>query len=92
MTLYLKNILEPRSAGITKRTVFAQTSNTSRQQIANNNRNSSNSSNQCLTADQLAMRTRLERDSPKEFKHLLRLITSEYLYLFQQDVTSHRII
>ncbi|GBM56753.1 hypothetical protein AVEN_211089-1 [Araneus ventricosus] len=57
-----KTIPETRSLGITKRTALTQISNTSRQQISNNNSNSLNNSSQRLTADQLAMRTRLRRD------------------------------
>ncbi|GBL81671.1 hypothetical protein AVEN_93456-1 [Araneus ventricosus] len=56
MTLYLTNIPETRSTGITKRTALAQICKTSRQQIANNNSNSTNNSAQRLTAEQLAMR------------------------------------
>ncbi|GBO01769.1 hypothetical protein AVEN_121947-1 [Araneus ventricosus] len=59
---YLTNISETRSTGITKITALAQISNTCRQQITNNNNNGVNNSAQRLTADQLAMRSRLQRD------------------------------
>ncbi|GBM12677.1 hypothetical protein AVEN_46161-1 [Araneus ventricosus] len=70
MTLYLANIPETRCSGITKRIAFAQISNTSRHQIPNNNSKSTNSSSQHLTPDQLAMRTRLQRDYSKTFNAL----------------------
>ncbi|GBL84467.1 hypothetical protein AVEN_117219-1 [Araneus ventricosus] len=41
------------STGVTKRTELVQISNTCRQQITNNNSNSTNSSTQRLTTDQL---------------------------------------
>ncbi|GBO08450.1 hypothetical protein AVEN_192484-1 [Araneus ventricosus] len=56
------NIPETRSAGITKRTALAQISNTSTQQITDNNSNSTNNSSQRLTAGQLTMRTIPRRD------------------------------
>ncbi|GBM75301.1 hypothetical protein AVEN_184216-1 [Araneus ventricosus] len=45
----------------TRKTALAQISDTSRQQITNNS-NSTNKSSQRLTADQFAMRKRLQRD------------------------------
>ncbi|GBM41254.1 hypothetical protein AVEN_180547-1 [Araneus ventricosus] len=56
------NIQERRNTGNSKNTALAQISNTSRQQVTNNNSNSTNDSAQRLVAEQLAMRTRLQRD------------------------------
>ncbi|GBO28469.1 hypothetical protein AVEN_205048-1 [Araneus ventricosus] len=62
----LKDIPETRSTGITKRTAFAQICHLSRQQITSNNMNNSA---QSQTADQLAMRTRLQRGSLSPLSH-----------------------
>ncbi|GBO40461.1 hypothetical protein AVEN_109956-1 [Araneus ventricosus] len=56
------NIQERRNTGNRKNTELTQFSNTSKQQVTNNS-NSTNNSAQRLAADQLAMRTRLQRDS-----------------------------
>ncbi|GBL92697.1 hypothetical protein AVEN_119093-1 [Araneus ventricosus] len=50
-------------AHVTVKTALAQISSTSKQQITNYNSNSTNNSSQRLTADQLAKRTSLQRDS-----------------------------
>ncbi|GBM76585.1 hypothetical protein AVEN_228940-1 [Araneus ventricosus] len=60
---------------------LAQISNTSRQQIINNNSNSTNKCSQRLTADQLAKRTGLQRRS-------LSSISQSIYILFRQDVKS----
>ncbi|GBN73240.1 hypothetical protein AVEN_194982-1 [Araneus ventricosus] len=49
-------------AQVTQKAALAQISNTSSQQITNNNRSSTNTNAQCLTVDKLAMRTRVQRD------------------------------
>ncbi|GBM38222.1 hypothetical protein AVEN_8283-1 [Araneus ventricosus] len=54
------SIQERRDAGNRKNTALAQFSITSKQEITNNNSNSTNNSAQPLAADQL---TRLQRDS-----------------------------
>ncbi|GBM28940.1 hypothetical protein AVEN_17983-1 [Araneus ventricosus] len=95
MATYLKNIPETRSTGIAKRTALAQISNTNRQQITTNNSSSTFITARCLSAHPLAQQTKLQRDS-KTFKRtpmvFTRLSTSEFLYLFRQDVTSYRIL
>ncbi|GBM32444.1 hypothetical protein AVEN_136024-1 [Araneus ventricosus] len=59
------NIQERRNTGKSNNTALAQFSNTSKQQITNNNSNSTNHSAQRLAADQLAMRTRPQRESSR---------------------------
>ncbi|GBO01525.1 hypothetical protein AVEN_4921-1 [Araneus ventricosus] len=59
------NIQERRNTGRRKNTALAQFSSTSKQQITNNNSNSTNKSAQRRAADQLAVRTRLQRDSSR---------------------------
>ncbi|GBM29360.1 hypothetical protein AVEN_236988-1 [Araneus ventricosus] len=69
-------------------TALAQMNNNSRQQVTNNNSNSTNNS-------ELAKRTSLQRDSSDSEdvqRRLSHLRSSGFLYLFRQDVTSHRII
>ncbi|GBL80593.1 hypothetical protein AVEN_225277-1 [Araneus ventricosus] len=73
------NIQERRNTGKRKNTAFAQFSNTSKQQITNNNRNSTNNNAQRLAADQLAMRTRLQRDSSR-FEDVPRRILLPNIY------------
>ncbi|GBO22229.1 hypothetical protein AVEN_14311-1 [Araneus ventricosus] len=57
------NIQERLNTGNRKNTALAQFSNTSKQQITTNDSNSTNNSAQRLVADQVAMRTKLQRDS-----------------------------
>ncbi|GBN58262.1 hypothetical protein AVEN_137151-1 [Araneus ventricosus] len=64
---------------VTVKTALAQTSSTSRQQITINNSNST----QRLTADQLAKRTSLQRDSSNSADVQRRLShLSSFIYLF----------
>ncbi|GBM86726.1 hypothetical protein AVEN_191883-1 [Araneus ventricosus] len=55
-----KEYSRKQEAQTTKKAVLVQR-NIRRQQITNNNRNSTNNSAQRLTADQVALRTRLQR-------------------------------
>ncbi|GBL74754.1 hypothetical protein AVEN_243622-1 [Araneus ventricosus] len=58
------NIQERRNTGNRKNTALAQTNNKRKQKVTNINSNSTNSSAQRLAADQLALRTGLQRYSP----------------------------
>ncbi|GBM09751.1 hypothetical protein AVEN_101798-1 [Araneus ventricosus] len=49
-------------AQVERKTVLVQISSTSRQKVTNNNRNSTNNRAQRLAAEQLALRTRFQRD------------------------------
>ncbi|GBL95042.1 hypothetical protein AVEN_188793-1 [Araneus ventricosus] len=71
-------------AQVTGKITLAQISNKSRQRITNNNSNSRNNSHQRLTADQLAKRTNLQRDSSNSAdvqRRLSHLSNSRVLYL-----------
>ncbi|GBL90338.1 hypothetical protein AVEN_178792-1 [Araneus ventricosus] len=54
-------------AKVTRKNALEQISSTSRQQITNNNSNNMNKSSHRLTADQLALRAKLQREIPKAF-------------------------
>ncbi|GBM02586.1 hypothetical protein AVEN_178513-1 [Araneus ventricosus] len=90
------------------KTAFVQISSTDRQQIPNNNSNSPFNTARRVSAYQLALETKLQRDlmtNALDFKHtrnarkvqtqsntFTRLSNSGFLYLFRQDEESHRII
>ncbi|GBO29837.1 hypothetical protein AVEN_147658-1 [Araneus ventricosus] len=70
----ISNIPENTKRRQQENTALAQINNTSRQQITNNNSNSTNNFPQRLTADQLAKRTSLQRDSSNSEDVQRRLI------------------
>ncbi|GBM40865.1 hypothetical protein AVEN_14790-1 [Araneus ventricosus] len=74
----------------TTETALVQISCTNRRQITNNDSKNTFSTARRLSAYQIALRTKLQRDS-KLFKHTPKsfslLSISEFLYLFRQDVT-----
>ncbi|GBM15082.1 hypothetical protein AVEN_150099-1 [Araneus ventricosus] len=61
--LFMNNQERRNTGNRKKKTSLVQFSNAGKQQITNNNSNRTNNITQRLAADQLAMRTRLQRDS-----------------------------
>ncbi|GBN76165.1 hypothetical protein AVEN_203402-1 [Araneus ventricosus] len=71
-------------ARATRKTALVRISSTSRQKFTHNNRSRTINSSQRLTADQLALRTKLKRD---------HLVWAPWVYrVFREAVSSHGIL